>query len=174
MKLHLGCGGHKIEGWENHDIDVDIRKPLPYADGSAEFILCEHCVEHITHQEAWKFFEECYRVLILGGVVRIAVPDLKRLNWLMTKEYRAAVRAGGHGDGSHRSALRAVVFEHGHQAVWCSELLFTFLEAVGFKAREADYCMSRHAELQGVEQHWKTVGVQVAQAETSIVEGTKL
>jgi SAM-dependent methyltransferase len=173
LKLHLGCGAHHILGWENHDIDVDITQPLPFPTGSASLIFCEHCVEHITHQQAWRFFEECFRVLAPGGTVRIAVPDLAQLALYMTRDYQEAVKAGGHGDGSRRAALRAVVFEHGHQAVWCRELLVTFLAAVGFQARAARCGYSTLPELHDIEQHWKTVGREVAGIETCAAEGTK-
>ena len=173
IKLHLGCGAHHIPGWENHDMEVDITQPLPFPTGSASLIFCEHCVEHITHQQAWRFFEECFRVLAPGGTVRIAVPDLVQLNRYMTTTYAEAVKAGGHGDGSKRSALRAVVFEHGHKAVWCRELLVTFLAAVGFDARPRPCGASVFAELNDIEQHWKTVGREVAGVETCAAEGTK-
>lgn len=172
-KLHFGCGGRNIAGWKNFDIDVDIRKPLPFPDGSASHIFAEHVIEHVTHQEAWRFLEECYRVLGAGGVVRIALPDIAKLSRKMTDEYRLAVKKGGYGDGSVRAALKAAVFCHGHQAAWTRELLATFLEAVGFKARDAYMGKSHDPQLVGIEQHGKAVGESVAEVETSIVEGLK-
>src|SRR5881396_391258 len=68
-KLHFGCGGLNLPDWSNYDLEVDIRKPLPFPNACASHILAEHVVEHVTHQEAWKFFEECWRVLIPGGVL---------------------------------------------------------------------------------------------------------
>ena len=173
VKLHLGCGDKHIDGWENHDIDVDITQPLPFATGSASLVFCEHCVEHITHQQAWRFFEECFRVLAPGGTVRIAVPDLAQLNRYMTQDYQDAVKAGGHGDGSKRAALRAVVFEHGHKAAWSRDLLVAFLSAVGFNAHGAFCGRSDVDGLNDIEQHWKTVGREVAGVETCAAEGTK-
>lgn len=175
LKLHLGCGGHKIEGWENYDLpEVDVRKPLPFADQSVSHIFAEHMLEHVTHKEAWNFFEECNRVMVKGGVVRVAIPDFTKLQREMTPEYREAVKAGGHGDGTAKSALRAVVFEHGHQAVWNGALLRSFLWATGFQAAGPAYGESLHPEMRNLEQHWKTVGRPVAEVETAIVEGTKL
>lgn len=173
FKLHFGSGGKNIEGWRNFDIEVDLRKPLPFPNESASHILAEHVIEHITHQHAWSFMEECLRVLVKGGVARIAIPDFARLSYKITDEYRMAVKAGGHGDGSIKSCLRATVFEHGHQAVWSQELLMAMLQAVGFQARPCGYGESDEKALVGVEQHWKTVGLGVAKAETSVVEGVK-
>ena len=48
LKLNLGCGTNKLDGWENHDVDVDLRAPLPWPDGAAEFILLERVLEHFN------------------------------------------------------------------------------------------------------------------------------
>lgn len=172
-KYHLGSGGKNIDGWRNHDIEIDLRKPLPFPNESASHMLAEHVIEHVTHKEAWCFMEECYRVLARGGIVRIAIPDFARLTSEISDEYRLAVKSGGHGDGSIKSCLRAMVFEHGHQAVWTEQLLVHMLEAVGFKATPFDYSQSQDSQLVNVEQHWKTVGLGVAKCETSVVEGLK-
>jgi predicted SAM-dependent methyltransferase len=84
-KLHVACGGVKLDGWINVDrdpaseiIDVswDIRHPLPISDCSCELIHNEHFLEHLTVQEALAFLRECRRMLIPGGVLRVAMPDL--------------------------------------------------------------------------------------------------
>lgn len=172
--LNLGCGNNRLaEPWRNHDTDMDLRSPLPFEDGTVQFISAEHCVEHVTHSQAWSFFEECLRVLAPGGVVRIAIPDLSRMSKHMTQEYADAVKAGGHGDGSFRSALKACVFEHGHQAAWTAGLLSTFLYAVGFKTTLCRLGQSKFPELRGIEGHGKVVGENIAEVETSVCEGVK-
>lgn len=173
MKLHLCCGANQLEGWVNRDMDCDITKSLPYPDGSVAFIFCEHGVEHTTHQQAWRFFEECFRVLAPSGVVRIAIPDLARMSKQMTQEYADAVKKGGHGDGTFRSALKACVFEHGHQSAWTATLLSVFLGVVGFKATLCRLNQSRHPELRAIEGHGKVVGEKIAEIETSVCEGVK-
>ena len=173
-KIHLGSGGHKIIGWENHDMDMDIRKPLPLPANSVSHIFIEHATEHVTHQQAWNFFEECHRVLVPGGVLRVAIPDMALLSRNMTQEYQDSVKASNHGDGNRKSTLRATVFEHGHQAAWTQELLATFLSAIGFQAELCQCGKSRHHELNDIEQHWKTVGRNIAEVETGVVEGTKI
>jgi len=40
-KLHFGCGGREIGGWESYDIDVDLTKPLAFADQSVDYILSD-------------------------------------------------------------------------------------------------------------------------------------
>lgn len=84
LKLHLGCGPHIKEGWENYDLEPgpggikwDLRKPLPVDDNSVDFIFTEHFIEHLTRPEAVKFLQECFRALKPGGTLRISTPDLE-------------------------------------------------------------------------------------------------
>ncbi|NBW21092.1 MAG: methyltransferase domain-containing protein [Caulobacteraceae bacterium] len=76
MKLNLGCGGNILQGWENHDSDLDISKPLPHEDNSIDFIFAEHVCEHLTTPDVVRFFMEAYRILKDGGTIRIAVPSV--------------------------------------------------------------------------------------------------
>ena len=168
-KLNFGCGGNRLEGWENFDSEVRIEHVLPFPDGCASFILAEHVMEHITPRQAWSFMEECKRVLCVGGVVRICIPDISRMNRLMTDEYREAVRAGGHGD----NPIRAAVFSHGHLGAWTQELLISFLVGVGFEAKRESYGYSGHMELNDIDGHHHVVGRSIAELETGVVEGTK-
>jgi len=173
-KVQFGSNSNKLTGWENYDVDVDITKPLPFKDGSCSHLYAEHCLEHISHQEAWNFFTECHRILAKGGRLRIAIPDFTKLERDMIPEYQSAVKAGGHGDGSKLAALKAVIFEHGHKSAWNSALLFSFLKAIGFSVTKPAYGESTDPVLVNVEQHWKIVTKPVAENETSIVEGQKL
>lgn len=173
-KLHFGCSGFKLPGWINTDLpQVDIRKPLPWPDSSASHIYASHVIEHVSPQEAWNFLAECRRVLAPGGIVRLAFPDFSKLSSGVTDEYCLAVKNGGHGDGSPASALKAMVFEHGHESVWTASLMAAFMEGIGLKAVQCVYGYSDDAALRGLEHHGKIVGETVARLETSIVEGTK-
>lgn len=86
LKLHLACGPHLVDGWDNLDILKnkgiiyhDLRKKLPYKDGTVDAIFHEHFIEHLTKTEAEFFLAECHRVLKPGGIMRVGWPDLKRL-----------------------------------------------------------------------------------------------
>lgn len=174
IKLNFGCGGNRLDGWQNFDVDCDISKPLPFPDAHANFILAEHVTEHVTTQEAWNFFEECYRVLKPSGVLRVAVPDIERIWFHFQPIYGEAVEAGGHGDGTIRSAVRAAIFEHGHKAAWNQALLIVILSSIGFQTTPRRPGKSLYPELTGVEGHGKVVGDAINEIETSIVEGYKL
>jgi SAM-dependent methyltransferase len=83
LKIHLGCGKRVIAGWVNVDcfrgpgIDFtgDLRRPLPFADGSARLIYSEHVLEHLQMEDALRLLQECKRVLAPDGILRIGIPD---------------------------------------------------------------------------------------------------
>ena len=173
MRLHLGCGPHKLPGWENHDADIDLRKRLPYADGSVEFIFTEHVVEHLKIREAWNFFEECRRILKVGGVVRTTVPSIVKVWQEKTPEYLALIKKRRWGDGTDQSAVKLLVFRHRHKSLWTGPLLLTVLAAIGFSAREVAVHLSDHEALRDVEQHGKSIGDHANDLESISVEATK-
>jgi predicted SAM-dependent methyltransferase len=99
LSMNLACGFHPKPGWINvdlfapeADLRLDLRRPLPFDDGSAKYIYVEHFFEHLdypnvvesmgwdfesssTPSEALQFLRECRRVLALGGILDVVVPD---------------------------------------------------------------------------------------------------
>lgn len=63
--------------WPRDIYVYDVRKGLLFPDNSVEAIYCSHFLEHLTRFDAFSFMNECYRVLIPGGIMRIIVPDLR-------------------------------------------------------------------------------------------------
>lgn len=82
MKLDLGCGKNKREGF--HGVDIiefpgvdtvcDLRKKWPWENDSIEEAHCSHFLEHLTGKQRIHFFNELYRILIPEGKVTIIVP----------------------------------------------------------------------------------------------------
>lgn len=80
--VDLGCGTLKkardgVDRFYAPGVDyvVDLDSPdvrLPFADSSVESIITHHCLEHIQH--LIPLMDECYRVLVDGGPLRIVVP----------------------------------------------------------------------------------------------------
>ena len=55
----------------------NLRKGLPFADDSVDFIYFGQAIEHLNPLvEVPPFLKECYRVLRPGGLVRLSTPDL--------------------------------------------------------------------------------------------------
>jgi predicted SAM-dependent methyltransferase len=174
MKVNFGCGGNFLHGWQNHDMEVDITKTLPYENETVSFIFAEHVVEHVTQHEAYNFLTECHRILKPGGVVRITVPSVVRIDKLYTQGYGDYFRQMGHSDGTKRGSILSILLGHGHQSAWDTNLLKTFMYLAGFETQEAQaMSISNHAELNNVEGHWKAVGTFVTTLESITVEGIK-
>jgi predicted SAM-dependent methyltransferase len=84
--LNIGCGYHPLDGWTNLDkargpqVDVvwDIRRGLPFASGTCSAILAEHVIEHLSRADGERLLTECFRILRLGGVLRVSTPDAER------------------------------------------------------------------------------------------------
>lgn len=94
-------------------MDCDLTKlPLPYKDESVEFILGEHVWEHLSGPDGFRLMEECHRILIPGGVLRICVPHLER------------IQEPGH--------CRDLIVGHGHLVVFNLPLLISLLQLAGF------------------------------------------
>lgn len=173
MKINLGCGNNYLDGWQNHDADVDITVRLPFADDSAQFIFAEHVVEHVTYDHALGFFRECRRVLRPGGVIRIAVPSIERIWREADDAYVRFVHSNGWAPTpDKRGAILAILNCHGHKAPWTASLLEVSLYLAGFddvKARDPG--LSDHPELRGVEGHGKVISDKFNRIETVICEG---
>ena len=83
LRLDIGCGKTKMDGWEGVDaIDFgqkhvhDIRKGLPWvADQSVSEVRSSHFVEHLTGTERIAFFNELYRVMKPGATAQIVTPN---------------------------------------------------------------------------------------------------
>lgn len=174
--INLGCGGNRLPSpWENFDSEVDISKPLPFPDRCAEFMFAEHVVEHITTAEAWGFFNEAFRVLGAGGILRIAVPSIETTWEKATPAYLNWLKAQGFGDGTRKGAVANLILNHGHRALWSVGLLQTALEAAGFGlVAGVNLGISRHAPLLAIEGHGKVIGDQNNRIETIVVEASKI
>ncbi len=87
MKLHLGCGNKKLEGWINidsvaafnPDLIHDITQPLPYQELSIDEILAEDLLEHFDKYIRFFVFYEWVRVLKIGGKITVQVPNFKKI-----------------------------------------------------------------------------------------------
>lgn len=95
LLVNLGAGTYGKLGWVNVDISpapgincvYDCRKSLPFPNESVKGIFSEHFFEHIDYvEEVPDFLSECYRVLEVGGVIRIIVPDAEQYLFAYCKE----------------------------------------------------------------------------------------
>lgn len=107
VRLNLGCGAVRLEGYVNLDIKdgTDVRK-LPYKDGTVDEVYASHLLEHFDYDnEVPDVLKEWVRVLRPGGILRLSVPDVDKyckerstLNSFMLDR----VFLGGHKDENDR------------------------------------------------------------------------
>lgn len=81
LKLYLGCGQDKLDGFIGVDIAktptvdmlLDLEKfPWPWEDNSVETVVLIHTLEHIAN--IVDFMNELYRVMAPGGKVAVVGP----------------------------------------------------------------------------------------------------
>jgi len=80
IKLDIGCGNKKREGYIGIDINKDTGADivasafkLPFEVSSVDAIHSSHLVEHFDPTEVKKFFAEIYRVLKKGAKASLKV-----------------------------------------------------------------------------------------------------
>jgi hypothetical protein len=95
VKLNIGCGGTKLEGYVNIDVRGEVTPDvkanalkIPYGDCSVDEILAAHILEHIPHgisidhpenvarPNVKDALKEWFRVLKYGGRLEIRVPNI--------------------------------------------------------------------------------------------------
>lgn len=81
IRLNLGAGALKIEGWTAIDRSLGTEAyPLTdYADDSVEEIRASHILEHFPAAQAQAVVDEWARALRPGGRLRIAVPGFENI-----------------------------------------------------------------------------------------------
>ncbi len=79
IKLNIGCGKHKKDGYINIDISPKYKPDivasathLPFKSNSVDEIYTSHMVEHVPNFE--KAMREMHRILKPGGKLYIVVP----------------------------------------------------------------------------------------------------
>ncbi len=189
-KLHVGCGNRPIPGWCNIDVAhlnsevqyVDALKPLPFASASFQYVFSEHFIEHLTLDQGIQFFKEAFRVLRPGGVLRTGTPNLDFICDLREPKNSGHQRYIDyvaesflpHQPKSYVSSMNLVFYGWDHKFIYSPSFLQEILSKVGFNS----FCTfksgdSQIVELQGIEQHGKSVPPEINELETFVLEARK-
>lgn len=93
LKLNLGCGNKRLDGYVNvdfpdnyskkpPDVSCDIRE-LPYEDNSVDEVLAVHVIEHFHLWEVPDILKEWTRVLKPGGQMILECPCLNKVLYFL-------------------------------------------------------------------------------------------
>ena len=169
-KIHIGHGGHLLDGWENYEKDeVDIMQPLHWEDCSVDRIFLEHVLEHVPHPHGYCFLREANRVLKPGGILRVIVPDVVQISRNTTDAYAAFIK-----DRTHRTPVDAIIGCWGHWASYTADMLEVFLKEAGFsECRRCEPLCSDDKCLIGIDQHHKEIGDEFNRIESVIFDAYK-
>lgn len=145
--LNLGSGRDRFPGFigvdlfgSGADLELDLRRPLPMADGSIAGIFSEHAFEHLSYDTDAALLAECYRVMAPGAFIRIVVPDVSIFvdkyvrgddQWFAEWEREVLAPRGRRLD-TKMAAISFVTQEYGHTSSWDFETMKLFLERAGF------------------------------------------
>lgn len=147
LKLHLGCGNIKIEGFVNIDttylpnVDVidNVRHLRKFDKNSVDLIYASNVLEHLGRWEYKPALERWYELLKPKGILRLSVPNFTALceYYMETKDLETlypALYAGQDAPWNY------------HYWCWDFEMLKKELEAIGFiDVRRYDRNRTEHA-----------------------------
>ena len=153
MKLNLGCGDERLEGYVNCDLFVDgvdqrvDARSLPYPDGTIDEIRAYHLIEHFKFKEAFDVIHEWHRALKPGGLLVLETPDL--LN--TCRRFVAADNQGQISLYGHLFAAPGDVPGQVHYFLYTETQLAWTLEQCGFDCiqrlpPDSTYAQSVHVE----------------------------
>lgn len=165
IRINLGSGHWKLEGWFNVDVDFhtrpdvcsDLSRGLPFDDGVADLLHSEDFLDQLDLRGAKRFLLECRRILKPGGVMRVLVPDLAQLarlyladpeglKGLWAEHVGIALETGTAGEVFNLGMRFA-----GHRFMYDGETLEALLSTCGFKARRRAFNESGIPDLRGLD-----------------------
>lgn len=121
LNLNIGSGPCNIPGFINIDRKLGAEAyPLEYPDNCIQEIRASHILEHFSIADARLALKEWLRVLVPGGRIRVAVPDIQKAV-LIKGQLRQFVLMGGQQDE-----------DDFHRSNYDEELLESFLISAGF------------------------------------------
>jgi predicted SAM-dependent methyltransferase len=117
--------------------DVSI---LPFADQSVDLIYSSHVFEHIHRTKTIDVLKEWHRVLKVGGIIRLAVPDFQQcVSWYLNNGDLDTIQ--GLVCGGHKNDNDA------HRALFDHKKMKRQLESAGFfDVRSWNWRKTDHAD----------------------------
>jgi len=140
LRVHIASGPAKKPGWVNvdgaaaADVQVDLRRGLPFASGSVAMIFSEHFLDHLQFPDVvGRFLSECYRVLEPGGRLRLVMHDADRVAKAYVDRDEDFFRVAMECDGKPLETMNLIFRFNGfHQFIYDFETVQQVLTRAGF------------------------------------------
>jgi predicted SAM-dependent methyltransferase len=125
LRVNVGSGTHRRAGFVNVDLDpradlqLDVRRGLPFPDGSCAEIYAEHLLEHLAYPgEVEAVLRDWRRALQPGGTLSLGVPDTE---WPLA---------------AYADPAAADYFGWCRAQPWCPSWIVTRLDQINFHFRQ--------------------------------------
>jgi predicted SAM-dependent methyltransferase len=165
IKIHFGCGHHRLDGWINVDMDrsckldviADLRQNLPFKSQSIDYIHSEDFVDQLELDRAYHFFEESYRILKEDGTMRVLTPNVYEFAKRYIKRDKGLLKLWDEQIGvplrtrSHCELFNLGMRLGGHTFLYDRETLLHVLKECGFEPKRVSYQLSDDKELRGLD-----------------------
>ena len=197
QKLHLGCGRTPLKGWINTDLCInesikylDASRIFPFKEETFQYIFSEHLFEHLQVSQGISMLNECYRILKIGGKIRLTMPDLEFLihmynhpdeplhrqyiEWSLTNFNPFVASLFPDKDYPMAFIVNNFIQFWGHQMVYDKSTIKMLLERSGFKQIVfMESGKSETPEFQNIESHGKMIPEWANLLESMTVEACK-
>ena len=132
-ELVYRAGKMTKERWRQHRQGIfrkvrylNVSKSFPYPDNSFGAVFSSHMLEHLPAEQGRLCVSECHRVLQVGGVCRITIPDLDKIVEAYSPSSAESWLQKFYFDGSNAA------FKNRHHWYYNSVSLISLLRSVGF------------------------------------------
>jgi predicted SAM-dependent methyltransferase len=188
--LHITEADKIQVGWNPKIVIHDLRKPLPFRDGSASAVYSSHVLEHMYFEDGQRLIRECFRVLENGGILRLVVPDLHSIvqEYLGEHPFRESSNGANHVSPADQMNMRLLMKSksppsgnlfsrlygsrmdfHSHKWMYDANSLIHHMESAGFvEVRQMNLHESRIPGIEQVEDPSR-----VLEGEGICIEGVK-
>lgn len=103
MKLNIGCGAKRLDGYVNIDAEPQTnpdvicnigRDVWPFDDDSADEVVAEHILEHLTTPELFHCMQQLYRVCKSGAQIKVRLPHPRHDIFLSDPTHQRPIMPG--------------------------------------------------------------------------------
>ena len=155
-RINIAGGTMAFPGWINvdaspsADIRMDLRKALPFADQSVQYLFSEHFCDHLNFPDViGRFLKDCHRILQPEGVCRFVMHDAEAMMKACVEKNDGYFQVGEIEHPTRMEAVNLIFrFNDMHQFMYDFETFSRVLLQAGFtRIKRCPYRHSDHHDL---------------------------